>query len=265
MKISWKISRKKENGQAMLEFALILPVLLLLLVGIIDFGLIFFKWLAVEHSARDAARYASLGGSAGNAKNLAASELQTAGIQNANVNVSLAPYTSPQSNGQTGNASNLGGGSGGGSDFNSNFGATSGNDSSGWSENQWLNQWLSFLQGVWSGNQQANWAGGLPEPWSGGSAGGSGSGGAPLQLNEVTVSIDYPVKLFDPIMSSILGNPFPIHSTVTMLVEPSTSAASGSSQGSTGNPGSGGQGNDNQGSDSQGNDNQGNNRDWNNN
>lgn len=236
-----KILRDNEKGQALLEFALVLPLLLLLVVGIIDFGMIFFKWLAVEHTARDAARYASLGGSTRNAKALATSELQTAGMQNANVNVSVAPYTPPSSTGQTGNGSNPG----------TDSGTSSGNNPSGWSENQWLQQWLSFLQGLWSGNQQGNWPGNLPEPWwstSGGGAesggsddGGPGSGasgsGSSLQLNQVTVSINYPMSLFDPIMSAILGNPFPIHSTVTMLVEPSGNAAPNPGQGSGGNQG----------------------------
>lgn len=35
---------KKENGQSVVEMALVLPVLLLLLVGIIDFGRVFYYY-----------------------------------------------------------------------------------------------------------------------------------------------------------------------------------------------------------------------------
>jgi len=44
----------------MVEFALILPILLMLLMGIIDFGLYFYNDLQLTHVARDAARYASV-------------------------------------------------------------------------------------------------------------------------------------------------------------------------------------------------------------
>ena len=35
------MKRKRESGQAMVEFALILPILLLIVCGIIDFGWLF--------------------------------------------------------------------------------------------------------------------------------------------------------------------------------------------------------------------------------
>lgn len=50
-----------ERGQALLEMALVLPVLVLLLLGIIDLGRILFHEQAVTAAARDAARYASVG------------------------------------------------------------------------------------------------------------------------------------------------------------------------------------------------------------
>ena len=45
----------------MLEFALALPVLLLLLFGIIEFGRLVQAWLAVQNSARFGVRYAVTG------------------------------------------------------------------------------------------------------------------------------------------------------------------------------------------------------------
>ena len=55
----------REKGAAAVEFALVLPLLVVLLVGIIDFGLYFYNDLAVAHAARDAARYLSVNNVAG--------------------------------------------------------------------------------------------------------------------------------------------------------------------------------------------------------
>lgn len=49
---------KKEKGQAMLEFALILPILLILVCGIIDFGWLFYNQSELNNCAREGARYA---------------------------------------------------------------------------------------------------------------------------------------------------------------------------------------------------------------
>lgn len=44
------------KGQTLVEFALVLPILLLLLLGIFEFGRIFNATLVLEHAVRDAAR-----------------------------------------------------------------------------------------------------------------------------------------------------------------------------------------------------------------
>lgn len=133
-------ANRSQSGQSLLEFALVLPVLALMLLGIVDFGQIFSRWLVVEHAARDAARYASLGGSADQATTMA--EQEAGG--NATATVTLAPYTVPQTGNQTGNSP---------------------------------------------------------------------------ALTQVTVTIQSPVPLFDPLLMTLLGNPYSVKSTVTMLVE----------------------------------------------
>lgn len=57
--------RKKESGQGMVEFALILPLLLILILGVFDFGRAFYSYLTFEHAGREAARYASIGADGG--------------------------------------------------------------------------------------------------------------------------------------------------------------------------------------------------------
>ena len=49
---------KSERGQSLVEFALVVPVLLLLLFGIIDFGRVFHASLTIDHAGREAARAA---------------------------------------------------------------------------------------------------------------------------------------------------------------------------------------------------------------
>lgn len=48
-----------ERGQSLVEMALVLPLLLLLLVGIIDFGRAFNNYIIITNAAREGARYAS--------------------------------------------------------------------------------------------------------------------------------------------------------------------------------------------------------------
>lgn len=50
----------RERGAALIEFALIAPLLLLLLFGIIEFGWKFGQFNDVRHAAREAARYAAV-------------------------------------------------------------------------------------------------------------------------------------------------------------------------------------------------------------
>jgi len=50
------------RGQALVELALVLPILLLMLFGIVEFGRIFNAYLVVSQAAREGARVAALGG-----------------------------------------------------------------------------------------------------------------------------------------------------------------------------------------------------------
>ena len=53
--------KNKTRGQSLVEFALILPILLLLLLGIIEGGRIIWAYITVQNAAREAARYAVTG------------------------------------------------------------------------------------------------------------------------------------------------------------------------------------------------------------
>ena len=52
------MKRRREAGQSLVETALVLPVLLIILMGIFDFGRAIFAYNAVSNSAREAVRVA---------------------------------------------------------------------------------------------------------------------------------------------------------------------------------------------------------------
>jgi Flp pilus assembly protein TadG len=51
----------RTRGQALIEFALVVPLLFVLIAGAIDFGGLIFAWITVAHAARSVAQYAVLG------------------------------------------------------------------------------------------------------------------------------------------------------------------------------------------------------------
>jgi Flp pilus assembly protein TadG len=56
----------RDSGSAMIEFALVLPLLLLLVMGIVDFGRALNYWIYETHLANEAARFAAVGRNPGN-------------------------------------------------------------------------------------------------------------------------------------------------------------------------------------------------------
>ena len=60
---NWKIKHQMNNtrGQSMVELALVLPILLLLFMGIVQFGFIFNGHITVTSAAREGARLAAVG------------------------------------------------------------------------------------------------------------------------------------------------------------------------------------------------------------
>ncbi len=54
---------KNNRGQALVEIALVLPLLLLIIFGIIEFGRIFSAQLTLTHASREGARAGALGNS----------------------------------------------------------------------------------------------------------------------------------------------------------------------------------------------------------
>lgn len=52
--------RQTELGQSLVEFTLVLPIFLILLFGLVDFGRAFYTWMLVTNAAREGARAAAV-------------------------------------------------------------------------------------------------------------------------------------------------------------------------------------------------------------
>ncbi|HEV2124896.1 MAG TPA: TadE family protein, partial [Chloroflexota bacterium] len=50
----------KEHGQSLVEFALVLPVLMLITLGIVDFGRYAYQYVALINAIREAAHYCAV-------------------------------------------------------------------------------------------------------------------------------------------------------------------------------------------------------------
>jgi Flp pilus assembly protein TadG len=54
--------RKDTRGAQVVEFAIVVPLLLMLVMGMIDFGRGFFSYIIITNAAREGARVAAVGG-----------------------------------------------------------------------------------------------------------------------------------------------------------------------------------------------------------
>lgn len=65
MKRKWRAKlksfEKDEKGQSLVEFAIVVPILLLFIVGIVNLGIIMFTYLSMNITAQEASRLAGLG------------------------------------------------------------------------------------------------------------------------------------------------------------------------------------------------------------
>jgi Flp pilus assembly protein TadG len=74
------MQRRRESGATVVEMAIIAPVFLLVLLGLIEFSLIFFATLTMQYAVREGARFAVTGQTSLDAAT--ASQRYTAIIQN---------------------------------------------------------------------------------------------------------------------------------------------------------------------------------------
>ena len=90
-------SRRTERGAAAVEFALVLPLLLVIVCGIINFGVVLSQNIALNNGAREAARYGAVKGPTcaqvkARAKSASSSiDLQPSDVPDANIVISGVP------------------------------------------------------------------------------------------------------------------------------------------------------------------------------
>lgn len=88
---------RNERGQTMVEFALVLPILALLLFGVIQFGIAFNNYITITDAARAAARKAAVSREAADPVGAATAEAKVSAENldptQLDVSVSPAPWT----------------------------------------------------------------------------------------------------------------------------------------------------------------------------
>ncbi|HHU90922.1 MAG TPA: pilus assembly protein [Clostridiaceae bacterium] len=57
-----RLNKKNSKGQSLVETAIVLPILILIVMGIIEFGLLFNNYIIIANASREGARKAALGG-----------------------------------------------------------------------------------------------------------------------------------------------------------------------------------------------------------
>lgn len=56
-----RLRRRGEEGQSMVEFALMLPVFLIILAIVVEFGVGLSNWISITNATREGARYGAVG------------------------------------------------------------------------------------------------------------------------------------------------------------------------------------------------------------
>jgi Flp pilus assembly protein TadG len=81
-------TRRANGGQALVEFALIFPILLLLIVGIFDAGRLVFAYNDITNAVRTGARVAIVDQTAGVARNAVIDQATSLGLTPADITIS---------------------------------------------------------------------------------------------------------------------------------------------------------------------------------
>lgn len=88
---------KNKKGQSLVETALVLPVLLLILTGIFDFGMLFNNYMVVSNASREGARSAAVDST--DAQIISAVNTVTASLDSTKVTITITPDQSGRSRG----------------------------------------------------------------------------------------------------------------------------------------------------------------------
>lgn len=90
--------KRNDKGQSLVEFAILLPVLILILCGILDFGWIFGNKLLVTYSCREGARYGAVNAASSSFSSSVTSKVMTSLPSYAQDGVTVNAYLTNNSN-----------------------------------------------------------------------------------------------------------------------------------------------------------------------
>jgi len=90
---------KNQKGQSLVEFAIILPILLLLLFGIAEFGIMLNSYLTIQNGSREGARLGIIGGS--DVEIIALIRTTSPNLTAADMSISLTPSETNRKSGDT--------------------------------------------------------------------------------------------------------------------------------------------------------------------
>jgi Flp pilus assembly protein TadG len=90
--------RGRGRGQTLVEFAIVLPIILLVLIGMVDMGRAVFVYNTLAQSARQAARLAIVNQNVDDVKDQAMASAPTLGMSAANVDVCFKTTFTSQTN-----------------------------------------------------------------------------------------------------------------------------------------------------------------------
>jgi Flp pilus assembly protein TadG len=84
--------RTRQEGQAMVEFVLVAPLLLLLIFGLVQFGILFNNYVTLTDAVRAGARQAAVSRSLPNPETVAANRVKSSAGNMTITDVSVDPY-----------------------------------------------------------------------------------------------------------------------------------------------------------------------------
>lgn len=90
---------KNQSGQALVEFAIILPILILIIMGILQFGMMLNTYLTIENASREGARTGIVGSSDAEIKNLITDISPT--LDSRDLTVTITPQGASRQSGTT--------------------------------------------------------------------------------------------------------------------------------------------------------------------
>jgi Flp pilus assembly protein TadG len=96
MSAVWRLAplRRRQEGQAMVEFALVLPLLLVIVLGIIHFGVVMNNYVTLTDAVRAGARQAAVSRTLPNPTQATEDRVKqsAAGLDSSKLEITVTPY-----------------------------------------------------------------------------------------------------------------------------------------------------------------------------